>query len=202
MNDDIKKAIDFHKNGELDKAEDLYLSLLKIKEDPAIYKLLGTLYLQKEKYELSKKYLEKSLDTDPKNPGTLNNLGILEKKLQNYNKAIEYFDINIEKNNFLDSWINKSNVLLENKSFKEGLKFSETALANYPKNVKIRNNYAIFLFNCGYKNQSLNTYNEFDNDRSHSVDSYINYSNILFQIKDYKKALININQLLFIEKKN
>ena len=202
MNNDIKKAIDFHKIGELDKAEELYLSLIDKKNDSALLNLLGTLYLQKEKYELSKKYLKKSFDIDPTNPSTLNNLGILEKKLKNQIKAVEYFEINIEKNNFLDSWINKSNILLENKDFKEGLIFSKRAIVNYPKNIKIRSNYAIFLFNCGYKNESLNIYNEFDNEELHSIDSFINYSNILFQVRDYKNALIVVNQLLFIEKKN
>ena len=202
MNNDIKKAIDFHKIGELDKAEELYLSLIDKKNDSALLNLLGTLYLQKEKYELSKKYLKKSFDIDPTNPSTLNNLGILEKKLKNQIKAAEYFEINIEKNNFLNSWVNKSNILLENKDFKEGLIFSKRAIVNYPKNIKIRSNYAIFLFNCGYKNESLNIYNEFDNEKLHSVDSLINYSNILFQVRDYKNALTVINQLLFIEKKN
>ena len=202
MNNDIKKAIDFHKIGELDKAEELYLSLIDKKNDSALLNLLGTLYLQKEKYELSKKYLKKSFDIDPTNPSTLNNLGILEKKLKNQIKAVEYFEINIEKNNFLNSWVNKSNILLENKDFKEGLIFSKRAIVNYPKNIKIRSNYAIFLFNCGYKNESLNIYNEFDNEELHSIDSFINYSNILFQVRDYKNALIVVNQLLFIEKKN
>ena len=201
MNNDIKKAIDFHKIGELDKAEELYLSLIDKKNDSALLNLLGTLYLQKEKYELSKKYLKKSFDIDPTNPSTLNNLGILEKKLKNQIKAAEYFEINIEKNNFLNSWVNKSNILLENKDFKEGLIFSKRAIVNYPKNIKIRSNYAIFLFNCGYKNESLNIYNEFDNEKLHSVDSLINYSNILFQVRDYKNALTVINQLLFLKKK-
>ena len=202
MDDEIKIAINFHKNGELDKAESLYLNILKKKDDSGIYNLLGTIYLQKKKYELSKKYLEKSLSIDAKNPATLNNLGIVQKKILNYDEAVKFFEINIKKNNSLDSWINKSNILLENKKFKEGLIFSETALKNYPRNIKIRNNYAIFLFNSGYKNESLNIYNEFDKERSHSTDTLINYSNILFQIKAYKKALIIINQLLFVEKKN
>ena len=202
MNDGFKKAIDFHKIGNLDRAEELYLDLLKKTDDSVLLNLLGTLYLQKENFELSKKYLKRSLEKNTENPSTLNNLGILEKKLRNYIKAIEYFEINIEKNNFLNSWINKSNILLENKNYEEGLKFSKKAIINYPQNVKIKGNYAIFLFNCGYKYESLKIYNEFDNEELLSVDDYINYSNILFEINDYKKALIIINKLLLTQEKN
>ncbi len=43
MNNDIKKAIDFHKIGELDKAEELYLSLIDKMEDSGLLNLLGHL---------------------------------------------------------------------------------------------------------------------------------------------------------------
>ena len=97
---------------------------------------------------------------------------------------------------------NKSNILLENENFDEGLKFSKKAIISYPQNIKIKCNYAIFLFNCGHKFESLEIYNEFDNEKLLPIDYYINYSNILFEINDYKKALLIINKFLLIKKKD
>ena len=114
MNLEIKKALSFHQKGDLREAEELYLNILSnAPNDPGVLQLLGTLYLQKNNIKLSKNYLYKSFNIDPNNPSTLNNLGNLEKKLNNYGKANEYFQKNIEKNNFLASWINKSNILLQ-----------------------------------------------------------------------------------------
>jgi tetratricopeptide (TPR) repeat protein len=203
MNSDLQRAFSFHKNGQLDKAENLYLEILKTNiNNSTILQLLGTLYLQKKNFELSKKYLIKSLKIDPINPSTLNNLGHLEKNNKNYSKAMEYFQINIDKNNFLGSWINKLNILVEEEKFDEGLKFSKLAIKKYPNDLKIRNNYAIFLYNCGFKKECFVIYKEFDDKKLHFRESYINYSKILFQNKSYKEALTIINNILLVDNKN
>ena len=203
MNLEIKKALSFHQKGYLREAEELYLDILSnTPKDPGILQLLGTLYLQKNDIKLSKDYLIKSFNIDPNNPSTLNNLGNLEKKLNNHEKANEYFQKNIDKNNFLASWINKSNILLQLERFEEGLEFIKKAIKNYPENTKLRNNYAVFLFNCGFKKECLDIYKDFDVKKIHFSNSYINYSKILYSIKSYKESLFVINTLLFENDKN
>ncbi len=203
MNPEIKKALSLHQKGQLKEAEESYLNILSISpDDSGILQLLGTLYLQKNNVKLSKEYLEKSLNKDPNNPTTLNNLGNLEKRSGNYDKAIEYFQINIDNNNFLGSWINKSNLLLQLEEYKEGLEFIKKAITKYPDNIKLKNNYAIFLYNCGYKKECLDIYKDFDTKKIHFNDSYINYSRILYLNKFYEDALFTINKLIFEEDKN
>ncbi len=203
MNPEIKKALSFHQKGKLKEAEELYLNILSsYPDDSGILQLLGTLYLQKNNVELSKNYLEKSFNKDPDNPTTLNNLGNLEKRLGNFDKAKEYFQINIDKNNFLGSWINKSNLLLQLEKYQEGLEFIKKAIGRYPENIKLKNNYAIFLYNCGFKKECLDIYKDFDIKENHFNDSYINYSRILYLNKSYKEALFTINKLIFEDDKN
>ena len=102
------------------------------------------------------------MDKDPYNPGTLNNLGILKKKNNDLKKSIEYFDIKIDNNNFLNSWVNKSNILLETDRNIEGLEHCKEALKKYPNDQKLINNYAIFLFKCGFQRESLNIFEKFE----------------------------------------
>ena len=123
--------------------------------------MIGTIYLQRNNYLLAEKYFLESLVFDPDNPGTLNNLGILKKKMNDNKKSLEYFEKNIKKNNFLNSWINKSNILIESNRNLEGVKFSKEALKKFPQDIKLKNNFAIFLFKCGFQ-KSLKIYNEFD----------------------------------------
>ena len=139
MKQDFDRALALHRSGQLDKAKIIYLDLLKKDQNnPSLLQLLGTIYLQNKDYELSEKYFLQSLNNDPKNPGTLNNLGILKKSTNNLEKSIEYFEINIKKNNFLNSWVNKSNILLETDRNTEGLDFSREALEKHPNDRKLR----------------------------------------------------------------
>ena len=203
MNEEIKKALSLHKQGKLNEAEKLYLNILSnSSNDPGILQLVGTLYLQKNEVDLSKEYLIKSLNLDPNNSSTLNNLGNLEKKLGNSDKASEYFQKNIDRNNFLSSWVNKSNILIETEKNEEGLQFVRKALQKYPENIKLRSNYAIFLSNCGFIKECLDIYKQFDEKKLHTTESYLNYSKILHKNKFYNQALSIINNLLFEDDKN
>ena len=80
MNKNLDRAVAFHREGQLLKAENLYLEILdNNKNNSQVLQLLGTLYLQKNNFKLSEEYLLNSLEQDPGNPGTLNNLGLLKK---------------------------------------------------------------------------------------------------------------------------
>tara|TARA_Y100000768_G_C23976361_1_gene683264 strand:+ start:55 stop:2211 length:2157 start_codon:yes stop_codon:yes gene_type:complete len=199
MDKELDRAIVLHKKGKLDDAENIYLKIIETdKNNYSILQLLGTLYLQKKNFKLSEEFLLKSLQQDQLNPGTINNLGILKKSTKDFEKALEYFELNIKKNNFLNSWVNKSNLLIENEIYDEGLKFSKEAIKIFPKNIKIKNNHAIFLFKCGFQNEALKIYEEMENESSHFADSYINYCNLLIQVNKLDYALIIINKFLSI----
>ena len=203
MNKKLDRAVAFHREGQLLKAESLYLEILENdKKNFQVLQLLGTLYLQKNNLKLSEEYLLNSLKQNPGNPGTLNNLGLLKKNTKDFKTALEYFELNIKKNNFLNSWVNKSNILLENEKYNEGLEFSKEAIKIFPENLKIRNNLAIFLFKCGFKNEALKIYREFDLQKLHFKESYINYSNLLIVINKLHKALEVINNFILEDKNN
>ncbi len=203
MREDLDRALALHRKGQLDEAEKIYLNLLESSQnDYSILQLLGTIYLQKKKYNLSEEYLLKSLKLNPENEGTLNNLGILNKALNNIDKSIKYFETNIKKNNFLNSWVNKSNILVEKQRNIEGLEFSKLALKNYPNDRKLKNNYALFLFECGFQKDALKIYEEFNNKELHFEESIINYTNILMMINKLPEAMETINKLLFYNKNN
>ena len=203
MKEELNRALALHKKGQINEAEKIYLDLLKLNpNNSSLTQLLGTLYLQKKNYDLSEKYLLSSLDLTPDDPILLNNLGLLKKQTHKIEKSIEYFSINIKKNNFLNSWINKSNILLETENYKEGLDFSKKAIKNYPNNLKIKNNLALFLFENGFKNQSIEIYKELDNTNNHTAETFLNYSNILMKTNKLFEAIDVLNKLLLEDKEN
>ena len=203
MNEKLKQALNFQQRGKFNEAENIYLNLLKKNEKNfSALQLLGTLYLQKSEHKLAEKFLIKSLEIDSKNPNVINNLGILKKKINNIDEALNYFNENIKLNNFLSSWVNKSNILLENKNYKEGLDFSEQALIAYPNNLKLKNNFALFLFENGLIERALNVFDELVLAGTKFADIYINYSNILRQLNNLPKAIDIINELIIFDSFN
>ena len=203
MNKNLSQALNFHKKGKFNEAENIYLNLIKKnKKNFSALQLLGTLYLQKSEYNLAEKFLIKSLEIDPKNPNVINNLGILKKKKNNLDEALNYFNKNIIINNFLNSWVNKSNILLDNKNYKEGLDFTKQALIAYPNNLKLKNNLALFLFENGLKEKAFKVFDELLLAKTKFTDPYINYSNILRQHNNLPKALEIINKLIIFDGSN
>ena len=197
----FQKRFGIPQKSQLDEAEQVYLNFSK--ENEKCWSTSVVRYtLFAKKLSFIRKIFLKTLEIEPNNPNALNNLGILNKQIKEINKSIEYFDLNIDKNNFLNSWINKSNILLENKKFEQGLEFSRKALNHYPNDKKIKNNFAIFLFECGFQNDAIKIYKEFDDKQLHFEDSFINYCNILIQTNNLNKALEVINKLLSFSRNN
>lgn len=199
----LQDIINTHISGNFVKAEALYIEYLNShKSDESVYQLLGTLYLQINDYEKSKKYFNLALKSFPNDPVALNNYGLLEKKNKNFDKALKLFSLNILKNNFLDSWINKINIFIEEKKYQSSFDVCKNALLKFPKNLIIKNQFAISLFNNNLISQSLEIYEEFDKKKNHFPNSLFNHSMILLKTGYYQKALIQINKLIFLEKNN
>ena len=92
--------------------------------------------------------------------------------------------------------------MLENKNYKEGLDFSEQALIAYPNNLKLKNNFALFLFENGLIERALNVFDELVLAGTKFADIYINYSNILRQLNNLPKAIDIINELIIFDSFN
>lgn len=203
MIDKIKEALNFHRENKLDKAEKIYLEIIdnekEIKKSD-IFNLLGTLYLQKKDYKKAKDFLEKSFKLNKHNPATINNLGLLEKNNQNLTKAIEYFDININQNNFLDSHINKLNLLYEQKEYQKCLNNSILFLKKFPKDIKIRNILGLCYFETENESKSIEIFSDLVEEKNIYLDSFYNFSIILFKTCNFKKSLAVINQYFFLNK--
>ena len=102
--DDVKNLI---KNKELKKATEK-LELIKNHNNPEVYFLLGSLYLNLKKIDLAKKNLQLASSLDNKNPRVFHNLGIL-KLLENKNdEAKSFFKEAYSKDpNYINSLIAK-----------------------------------------------------------------------------------------------
>ena len=202
----IKKALDLHQRGSLDEAEKIYLEILNITEDleskSDILQLLGAVNLQKQNYNQSKEYLISSLKINPKNPYALNNLGILEKKNNNKEKAKFFFKKNIKYNHFLDSYTNAIEICTQNSELEEARQICVEALNKFPEDSGVKTAYAFLLFEQGNIEESLVLFEKITNSISSNPRSFYNYAIALMKIGNYKKSLLNINKFFLYSRNN
>lgn len=88
----IRRAIEYHQNGDLGRAEIEYQRILASNPSNAdALHLLGVIALQSAQWDLAAKYISHALDINPSQAAALNNYGIVLKELKQYPRAIEQY---------------------------------------------------------------------------------------------------------------
>jgi protein O-GlcNAc transferase len=196
MNNTLKKAIEFHQSGNFEKAEKFYLRLLRSEKKinrSELQQLLGTLYLQNKKLDKARLHLELSFNSNPNNPFTINNLGLLEFYNKNNFLALKYFDQNIEANNFYESYINKLNLFIQEKSYEECIKYCNIYLQRFKDDQKIKNILAVSLAHNGDSEVSMQIFKELLSQKNVTLETFFNYSLCLYNLGERQSALNIIN---------
>ena len=88
----LEEAIKFHKDGFLEKAENIYQKI--IINEPKNFQakhLLGIIFFSKKKYFESIKLIKDSISINPANFSAYNNLGNIFKELKKYDEAIDFY---------------------------------------------------------------------------------------------------------------
>ena len=123
LNKLLNEALASHKEGNLDKADKIYLKILeKSPNDFDSNHLHGVVLSQKKNYRSSIKYYKKAFSSNPYNCELLNNYAISLRNTNDYEyceeilkKAISY------ENEFIKSYLNLSNCYLDQEKYNEAL---------------------------------------------------------------------------------
>ena len=100
---DIETALNFHKNGKLDEAENAYTKLLD--NDPENFNtlnLLGVLKMQRGKLDEAVEILLKAVELNP-SPAFCDNLGLAYYLRRDYLNAVKYFTAAVEQEPYKDT---------------------------------------------------------------------------------------------------
>jgi tetratricopeptide (TPR) repeat protein len=163
LNKLLTQALELHRNGNLDKADKIYLEILKNNPDDFDSNHLHAVVLaQKQGFQASIKYYEKAYKVNKNNCELLNNYGISLKNIKNYKKSEDIFNsaIDIDKS-FTKTYINLGNCFAVQNKYDEALKILDqgrrvdSSDIRFTKNIigiyiekfnKFKNNND--LFNC------------------------------------------------------
>jgi protein O-GlcNAc transferase len=194
----IERAVDFHKNGQINKALNLYLELIKTEENnPQLLFLLGTAYVQLEKTEQGINYLERSLSIKPDNASAHSNLGNALKNLNRYEEALTSFDKAINLNpNFADAYSNRGVILQEMRRYDEALNSYDRAIEINPNFVEAYNNKGNALKDLKRYEEALYNYRKvFDlkPEYEYNLGRVLHFSMIICDWNNYNKLNEKIN---------
>ena len=124
LNKLLNEALDYHRNGSINKADQIYLQILEeIPDDFDSNHLHGVVLSQKQNYKSSIKFYKKAFLRNPKNCELLNNYAISLRHLNKYEQSEELLkkSICIDRR-FVKSYLNLSNCYLAQEKYDEALK--------------------------------------------------------------------------------
>ena len=191
--DVLKKAKEYHQNGDLISAINTYLKIIDIEEnDPEVNFYLGTAYLQSGAFENSIKYLKKSLESKTSNPMIFNNLGIAFKEIFEFEKAKENFNEALKiKKDFAQAYNNQGIIFRKLKDFDKSLQFLKKAIELKPNYSEAFNNTGNTFNDMGNKEEAIRNYKKAIQLNPNYLDAYLNIGTCYQELKNYNEAKKN-----------
>lgn len=207
-NIDVQKtlnlAVQNHKKGNLDLAEELYIKTLKINPDHerSIY-LLSTLYLHKKNYKETIKLSNRALEINPKNIHIIHNLGYGLIQLGKHEEAKKLFYKIIEiKPTYVEAYYNLGNIYKYFGNSLEAEKYYRKAIKIEPNSPKAHNNFGNILKDLGKINDAIKSYERSIKLNPKYVYAYYNLGNAYKESGQLAKAKVSYENALKINPSN
>ena len=189
---EFQKAFDFHLNGNLTKAEQLYKNILKkLPSHFETLRHLGILYQDLHKYGAAEKYYLKAYKINSEHFSIYNNLGTIKFLQFKMDEALDFYKKAFKKNPKYIPVINNISAfyhrLMRNE---ECIKFSKLALSLEPNNKTAKINYAKALGISGKSddaNESIKIFKSILNDHP-DANNYKNLATAYRNSGDLEKS--------------
>jgi len=153
----LRDAVALHRAGRLDKAEPLYLAILReVPEHFDALHLIGVVRQQQGRDAEAIAFIDRALALRPDNPAALSNRGLSLRALGRAQEALASCERAIRlKPDYADALNNRGLALATLRRLAEALKSYEQALALDPLHLDALNNRGIALFELGRLDEAL-----------------------------------------------
>ena len=179
LKSEFQKAFEYHINGNLDRAQKLYKSLLK--KAPSHFdtlRHLGISYQDRQMYEIAERYYIKAYKINPKHFSILNNLGTIKFLQFKMDEALEFYKKAFKENpKYVPVINNISSFYHRLMRDEECMKFSKLALSLEPNLITTKVNYAKALTISGKPHDAKEATKIFQSIVKNNPDSN-NYKNL------------------------
>ena len=201
MKSKFDEALTLFQNGQLNKAKDTCLEILKAQSNNfnALH-LLGLIAFQTKNYLKSVEIIDKAIQIKPNNAEVYDFKAIVLIHLKKFEEAVESWNRAIKiKPDYAEAHYNRGNALRE-------LNKIEAAIASYDKAIKIKHNFAEAHYNRGNALVELNkieaALESFDRAiqiRPDYAEAYKNRGNALLELKKIDAAIESFDRAIKIK---
>ena len=200
----IQHALGLHRQGQFDRAADLYTEVLtREPTNAAAMQLLGALRSQQGRYAEAVRLIEAALSLQPHDFGTLANYGQVLMASGRCAQAVEAFDKALAvKPDFFEAHFNRGVALTELKRFAEAATSYDKAIAINPSSAECFYNRGTALAALGWLEDALASYDEALARKPKFTRAFDNRGNVKKSLGRPQEALEDYDQALSIEPDN
>lgn len=189
LKEKLTKAYEFHNNGKLTNARDLYLEILQDEpENAQVWDLLGVLYYQVKDYKQSETCIKKAIEINPR-IYYVENLARLYRDMENFKTAIALYEDLVKANPTYENYFNLAMTYKGNKNWKLAEKSYYKALEINPKGYESYFNLAYLAMNDNNPQEAVRCYEKALEINPDDWESMYFLSLAYMQTKNYEKGL-------------
>lgn len=194
----FRRAVDFHRRGQLAEAERLYAAILEAQRDhfDALH-LLGTVKQRRGDLSEALRLIGAALRVNPDSPEAHSNYGLVLDALGRHQEALASFDRALAiKPDFAEVLYNRGNTLQALDRHEEALKTFDAVLALRPGIAEAFNNRGISLGVLNRYDEALASFDQALAIRPQFPDALNNRGNALRSLNRHEEALANFERAL------
>ncbi len=157
LNNKIQKALQYHRSGQLQQAEEIYREILaQDKDHPDALHLLGLIAQRVGAYDTAMELISHALRIKPREPYYHNSIGTVFKSLGKLKEAVSHYQEAIQLNpDYAEAYNNLGNALKEQNKLEEAVTHYERALVLKPDLADVQTNLVIALRSQGRTTEAL-----------------------------------------------
>lgn len=196
MGHELKRAVDFHRSGDMDKAEAGYQTVLGIDpKHPDALHLMGIIASQKGDYEAAVHLIRQAIQQFPASDIYYNNLGNALARLNRKNEAVDAYQKALGINpDSVDAINNLATNLKELGRTDEALSYFRKALTINPDAVEVYNNMGNALTDLGQIEAAVDCFRKAIALKPDYAIAYNNLGSAMKLREQFKEAIESYNQ--------
>jgi tetratricopeptide (TPR) repeat protein len=201
INAEIERALVLHQGGQLDDAEQIYRSILRVapRNFDAIH-LLGVIHCQRHRPDEGERLISQAIKINPLDASSHNNHANVLKGLRRLEDALASYDRAIVlKPDYAEAFNNRGNLLKELLRLDEALDSLNKAIAIRPEFSEAHNNLANVLELLGRFNEAITHYLKALSLRPSFPEALYNLGNILMEQRRFDEALVHYGKALSLK---
>jgi protein O-GlcNAc transferase len=162
VDSELKKAVQYHRSGQLQEAENIYKEILKINPNhPDCLYLLGLMAHQTGENDKAVDLINKAIENDPDNAVYHNDLGNAFLRQNKIDEAISCYETAVQlKPDLSEAHYNMGNAFLRQRRLNEAISCYQKALHLNPDDAEVYNYMANAFRDQGNLNEAISCYQQ------------------------------------------